>query len=241
MSSKFALIGRMTGGVSSYVRQGYLDLDPSLGNTWVDLFRATAWGSDERVVFTQFSETLNVAGMDLLYDGVMIDQNANGLNVLSPDLLLEDAGGGIGQLSWLAHGAQVNSGGAQSIPNNSTTAVPMNNTFLDTDGYANTGAGSSKLTVPTGLGGWYLCGFTADWAGNTTGFRVIDGRVNGSSFPFGENRLPTATLNNPTMCASGMIQLADGDYVEATVFQNRGGSLNCTIRSFWLFRVPGTS
>lgn len=114
----------------------------------------------------------------------------------------------------------------QSIGNNSLTAVQFSAADLrDTDNYHNTVTNNSRMTVPTGLGGWYQVTATISWATNATGRRIIAWRINGSTTGIGI--VVPASPSGGTGCnLVDEIELAAGDYVEVLGLQQSGANLD---------------
>lgn len=121
----------------------------------------------------------------------------------------------------------------QSIPDATLTAISFTATDdRDTDAYHSTSSNQSRMTVPTGMGGWYEIGGSAIFASNGTGNRILQPRVNGSTSL-------TAITWTGAVASSFVypvipILLAAGDYVEMLAYQNSGGALNVTAAQAWL-------
>lgn len=97
----------------------------------------------------------------------------------------------------------------------------------DTDGFHSTSSNTGRMTVPTGLAGRYLCIATVAWDSSTAGTgRACKIAVNGSG-AYGES---LHTCASPYLGAyirqTSIVEvdLAVGDYVEAMVYQDSGGS-----------------
>ncbi len=74
--------------------------------------------------------------------------------------------------------------------------------------------------------GTYEVNAFLDWGTNATGVRTIWIRKNGSTHVAGSSETPNA--NGCPQSASGLINLAVGDYLEVTGFQNSGGNITPT-------------
>lgn len=83
-------------------------------------------------------------------------------------------------------------------------------------------AGSpTKLTCKQA--GTYQCNSFLEWGTNTTGIRIMWLRKNGTTHIDGDTVTPNA--NGSPSSASGLIDLAVGDYLEVTAIQNSGGNI----------------
>jgi hypothetical protein len=116
-------------------------------------------------------------------------------------------------------------GGNQSISNSTTTIVTFDSEFLDTNGFHSTVTNTDRLTVPTGYAGKYLVVATANFAGNSTGIRQL--LVFKNTTQIAENVIPVNSSGGSTNAnAQIIVDLAVGDYVSFSVWQNSGGALN---------------
>lgn len=115
---------------------------------------------------------------------------------------------------------------AQTIPNNTATTLLWNSEEYDTDGFHSTTTNTSRLTVPSGKGGYYLVTFAQSWAPNATGLRAYRILKNGSIYRLGTDYIGNSTVyvGNRITC---IVPLSAGDYVEAVVRQTSGGDLDC--------------
>lgn len=93
---------------------------------------------------------------------------------------------------------------------------------------------STRITVPDD--GLYMVGIAARFGGSITGYRQITAQFNLSGTPISSalavyfsNNASTVNLTGNTVQA-----MSSNDYVEARVFQNSGGALNCEL---WRFSV----
>ena len=115
---------------------------------------------------------------------------------------------------------------AQSIPDNTPTLMAWTDEAYDVGGLHSTVTNNSRITVPTGWGGFPLMLIAAiRWAPNGTGSRTVQILKNGSSIAItGES----GDANGITIPAMYVDVPADGDYYDVEVNQNSGGSLNVT-------------
>ena len=126
----------------------------------------------------------------------------------------------------------------QSIADLTLTAVSFTAAdSWDTDGFHSTVSNQSRLTVPSGLGGKYLIVATANWANNSTGWRDLSIRANGSS-GLATARVGTGAANPyPISTITTVEQLAAGTYVEVTAWQNSGAAIDVTAANVTIMQV----
>ena len=119
--------------------------------------------------------------------------------------------------------------GTQSIPSATLTVVTFDSEIFDTDGFHSTSTNTSRITIPTGLGGKYRFTLSMLWDGNSSGNRYLQLFKNGSGSKYGADLVSTAAAfigYNYSFTVSA----AAGDYFEMAVFQNTGGNLNLYAR-----------
>lgn len=127
----------------------------------------------------------------------------------------------------------------QSVADNdATVALVFNTETRDTDAFHSTAANTGRITIPAGMGGWYLLGAHVPWTASSTGDRKIWFRTNGST---------ASTPVTWDLALGGFqheivqpIYLAAGDYVEVMAYQNSGGALNVLANArFWALKMGG--
>jgi hypothetical protein len=116
---------------------------------------------------------------------------------------------------------------AQSIANNSITAITMDTEAVDSENGHSTSSNTSRYVAP--VAGWYLVIGQVAFAANGTGNRLVEIRINGAGAA--TNLAQTVILtpgaaNGSALSAVSLIQLAAGDYVEVYGYQTSGGALN---------------
>lgn len=93
-------------------------------------------------------------------------------------------------------------------------ALTMNTDSNDVGGYHDTGSNTSRLTVPTGLGGTFLWTMSLRLSGNVVSYAAV--RKNGSAGTI--LGISSTSVNNGsinvTLNASGVVALAATDYIE---------------------------
>lgn len=147
-------------------------------------------------------------------------------------------------IEWLAGGSsnpkpscKVYNSAAQSIANNTNTALTFNSEYWDNGGMHSTAVNTSRITIPASSGGKYWIGGNAEFVANATGTRWIGLQLNGSSF-IARKQIPSNSGSYDTgLFVATMQSLSAGDYVELIVYQNSGGALNVTnatvAQHFW--------
>jgi hypothetical protein len=137
-------------------------------------------------------------------------------------------------LKWAASpnfvGCSVHNSTAQSITNNTLTALSFDTDGIDTDGFHPTGAGNARITIPAGLGGKYLINAAMRFGLSATGKRTMALFVNGGQVV----DIAEEVANNSQfliISKSFILSLNAGDYLELGVFQSSGGNLDCYARA----------
>jgi hypothetical protein len=120
-------------------------------------------------------------------------------------------------------GCRLGNTGDFNVSNNTFTAVTFDSEAFDTDGFHSTSSNTSRITVPTGKGGYYRVYGSIQWANNATGQRQIALYKNGTIVNFTQS-FGNSTHRTGQFIAS-TINLADGDYVELQGYQDSGGTL----------------
>jgi outer membrane protein assembly factor BamB len=100
---------------------------------------------------------------------------------------------------------------------------------FDTNGFHSTTTNTSRITIPTGLGGYYLVSGNLRFATNGTGSRVLMLRKNGSDLLTITEYAGTASA---TATGRGTLiwNFAAGDYLEILAYQSSGGNLTLYAR-----------
>lgn len=94
----------------------------------------------------------------------------------------------------------------------------------DTDAFHSTSSNTSRVTVPTGLGGKYMLTGSAEWATNATGLRGLRFLKNGTTV-VGVILVAANTGAGTNLSHAAVADLAAGDYVEIQTYQSSGGNL----------------
>src|SRR5581483_8429754 len=121
------------------------------------------------------------------------------------------------------HRCRVYHSTTQSIPDNTSTALLFNSEDYDVGGLHDTGSNTSRLTAV--VDGLYDVKGLAYFASNTTGYREVLIRKNGSTFYSQAIQAPVTGIATAIPTAAELALVA-GDYVELVVVQTSGGALN---------------
>jgi len=117
-------------------------------------------------------------------------------------------------------------GATQTISNTTDTVLNFSGTdTYDTDAFHDTTTNNSRITIPTGLGGYYLIYGLNTWDVNATGRRFCELKKNGTKILTSNGFGPNSTAA-PSNMISVVLNLSAGDYVEYQVWQSSGGNLD---------------
>jgi hypothetical protein len=139
-------------------------------------------------------------------------------------------------LKWAApagttfSGVSVFNTAAQSIANNTNTALTFNSENFDTDGYHSTTTNTSRLTIPTGKNGYYLITANFVFALNATGNRDMFFAKNGTALRYAFSPIASSATYTG-MALTFIANLVATDYIELWVNQTSGGNLNADTTS----------
>jgi hypothetical protein len=123
------------------------------------------------------------------------------------------------------------------------TVLPMNSERFDSDAFHDTATNNSRLTIPTGMGGYYLIGGKVQWAANLTGNRLaLIFKNNATNLAYNNYQAGNVEARCTPVTLSLM---AATDYVELYAYQNSGGNLDVEVNAeaspvFWLHRISST-
>lgn len=109
-----------------------------------------------------------------------------------------------------------------TIPNNADTPLTFDSERFDTDTMHSTSANTNRITATTA--GKYLIGLSIVWANNSTGIRNVSMAVNGTTAILSETVVSLSGFSTPINVQT-FYDLAAGDYVAVTGYQNSGGNL----------------
>ena len=147
-------------------------------------------------------------------------------------------------LKWATTGAPTAVGAyafgstGQSCTSGVYTTLTFNSEYFDTDAIHSTSTNTSRMTVPTGMGGLWVV--TANLAFVSTGFQTVTKfQVNGSD----KNRLYYYTPNSgdyQQILLSQPLQLTAGQYVEVLFYHNKGSAVTVDTNEyggFGMYRI----
>lgn len=110
---------------------------------------------------------------------------------------------------------------ASSVPNNTSTVIPLTSAAIDTDGGWSSTTNPSRYTVQ--VAGAYLCIASAAWAIATANIAVsVAIRQNGAVAQVAQSISSTAGTWRDQVIS--VLQCNVGDYIELAMFQNSGSA-----------------
>lgn len=129
-------------------------------------------------------------------------------------------------LKWAGfRGVSCTKSAVQSIANVTYTAITFDTEQFDTDNFHSTVTNTSRITIPTGLGGRYQFNGVGSFATSNTGIRTFALYKNGVLSQ--EFAAIQATQGNPTRISfSVVMNLVATDYVELFAYQSSTAGLN---------------
>jgi hypothetical protein len=114
---------------------------------------------------------------------------------------------------------------AQSTTSGTGLALLFDTEVVDDGGLHSTSSNTSRITIPSDGGGFYVINGNVEFASNATGHRQLAVRLNGST-TIANVRIPAVNGAVTIVSISTMYSLADGDYIELLALQSSGGALN---------------
>jgi hypothetical protein len=137
-----------------------------------------------------------------------LERQMRGLAYLTPEFVAVQA-------------ARVTRTAAQSIPHNTETNVQFDAEVFDPTGMHDNAVNNTRITVA--VPGYYTIGFNAEMAAAADYVRTLFSiRVNGGGRVVFQ-QMPAVAANIPQRHAiSTVVELAAGDYIEASIFQQNG-------------------
>jgi hypothetical protein len=112
-----------------------------------------------------------------------------------------------------------------AVANDTGTYLAYPNETFDSGGYHDNATNNSRITIPSGKGGYYLIGANITWDGNATGVRrlVFEKNRTTSLLYFAQNPGNSSIWSQ---AHSVVAYLNAADYVETRISQTSGGNLN---------------
>jgi len=136
--------------------------------------------------------------------------------------------------------ARATKAASQSIPHNTSTSISFEGEEADNDNIHDTITNTTRLTCKTA--GTYMISAALTFAANNDFGRGVSIIKNGvSTVAANRQRAITQALNVMQVNAAGIIELAVGDYIEATAYQDTGAALDVTSGSLTMVKVGSPS
>lgn len=144
-------------------------------------------------------------------------------------------------------GTRLYRGSDMNISDSTTTNVTFGSEKFDTANgasstYHSTSVNTERITIPSGLDGYYMIGTNLAWATNTTGIRRL--WVNHSTDGvIGADSTSGISTSATKMSVSCLWYCAGGDYLYVSVWQNStitlaiDGTTDPYLPCFWAYRV----
>lgn len=131
-------------------------------------------------------------------------------------------------------GCSVYANAHQTISTATWTDVTWNTEIFDTDAFHDNATNNSRITIPTGKGGYYRITVLAYWnAASATGNRVVAIAKNGTRQATSE--LQGSSVSGPVNVRTQVLNLVAGDYLTMQVYQGSGGNMD-----IWKQDAPGS-
>ena len=122
---------------------------------------------------------------------------------------------------------------AQSVATGDYYAVTWDTEAFDTDAFHDNSTNNSRVTIPSGKGGYYRFSGIMTFASNSTGSRLVRVHKNGSNIVWVGWLAGLAGGNETGVVFCHTLNATAGDYFELFVKQESGGSLNVTASASW--------
>jgi len=132
-------------------------------------------------------------------------------------------------LKWAAAGSSFSGcalykSGNQSVANATDTIVTFDSELFDTDGYHSTSTNTSRITIPTGKGGYYTFCVYVVWPDGSWAISNAALKKNGVALKSDWLNVGSGTYN--TQGYTTIVSASAGDYFEIIVYHNKGSSNN---------------
>ncbi len=121
------------------------------------------------------------------------------------------------------HGVRAVHGSSQTISNSTLTILDYNAEQFDDDDMHDNVTNNSRLTAT--VAGRYVINTQVRWANNSTGHRILDILLNGTTL-IARHQMSANTAGATVVTIATIYDLALDDYVETRVFQSSGGNLD---------------
>jgi hypothetical protein len=214
----------------------------------IDQYGIHVYDAGGKPVFIALSAAETINGEALGAGDVLIGDNSSS----KPNLFWDQSagkfysrsgvvvGGEITGGTFKQYGAEVRDSDGQTITHDTVSDIQFDTEWADDSGFVDLGASSRRITIPTGMGGEYVIGVWAQWAGNATGMRKIGIEINDGGGWAIKPQLTHAAIPTGTplhyMSQEAQVSLAAGDYIEMWVHQTSGGNL-AVVTHMWVRKV----
>jgi hypothetical protein len=213
------------------------------GTTGQVLAKATSADMDFAWVAQDDSNAIQNAIVDAKGDLIAASANdtparlaagANGLSLVTDSA--ETTGLKWGYANAVGCAIYNSNGVGTTVANNTNTALSWDSEVWDSNAFHSTATNTSRITIPTGLGGTYQFNASLLWQNSAVGTRYIGIRKNGGGTVFFGGINAGVATSNPASTVTRILTAAAADYFEIMCFQNSGGNLdayNDEIRNAW--------
>jgi hypothetical protein len=114
----------------------------------------------------------------------------------------------------------------QSIANDTNTIINWDAEYFDTDAFHDNSSNTSRITIPSGKGGKYLITGQISFAADSDEQRIARIYKNGASAGILTAQRASIAPDSTAASFAWLINLVATDYIELSVYQNGGGSLD---------------
>ena len=128
-------------------------------------------------------------------------------------------------------GCQVKFASDYTIATGTNTVIPFTAEEFDTNTFHDNTTNNSRITIPTGQGGYYLVYGMLCFDASATGVRNLDLKKNGS-YLWETSGTPAAS-SKISLPISIILNLAAADYLELSAYQTSGANRIMTAVSNW--------
>jgi hypothetical protein len=136
-------------------------------------------------------------------------------------------------------GVGLKKSGTQSIANATFVKITWDQEDFDTDTFHDNVTNNTRITIPTGKGGYYLIAGVIAWSNVGAGNRAVELSKNGTTINYVFFQPDATSANGPLYPMSYVINLSAGDYVELSAYQNSGSALNLNTNNRWQMQYLG--
>lgn len=123
-------------------------------------------------------------------------------------------------------GVRLTKSANQSISNSTATAISFNGEDYDTNSFHDNSTNNTRITIPSGQGGYYLVYGNCGWGINATGRREFSLRKNGGTPALADGGTGPTSGAYVSNIFSIVVNLLAADYIELFAFQTTGGAFD---------------